>query len=175
MDKAEIKWIKKLDSFKNGYNLTSGGGFGRDVSEKTKKLISKANKGRPSPKKGRKLSLEQIEKMRIASTGKFPSAKTRLKMSLAHKGFKHSEEFKKSFSEWNKKRWKNKEYREKRETSRALDNNQIIDIYLRTREGRNGEILSQEYGVAHGTIDNIKHLKMECYKKIITDYQRSLK
>lgn len=42
--------------------------------------------------KGRKLSQEHIEKMRVANTGKIASPETRLKLSLSHKGQLNSRE-----------------------------------------------------------------------------------
>lgn len=96
-------------------NLTDGGEgqFGRHVSEDTKKKISKsgkgknvgrkhseatrkkmseASKGRSPHNKGKKLTPEQIDRLRQANIGRRLSQEIRIKMSLAHKGKKHSPE-----------------------------------------------------------------------------------
>lgn len=48
LDEREIYWIKEYDSFRNGYNLTEGGGGmrGYKMSEESKRRISEATKGR---------------------------------------------------------------------------------------------------------------------------------
>lgn len=38
LDKREIYWIKKFDSYKNGYNMTKGGQGDRDYSHRRKKI-----------------------------------------------------------------------------------------------------------------------------------------
>ena len=50
LDRLEIYYIQKLDSFNNGYNLTAGGGgsFKRIISEETRMKISTSNKGKNS-------------------------------------------------------------------------------------------------------------------------------
>ena len=96
-------------------NLTDGGEgqFGRRLSEDAKKRIgesskarnagikhsdatkrkmSEAAKGRVPHNKGKKLSPEQIERLRQANIGRRLSDEIRVKMSLAHKGRKHSPE-----------------------------------------------------------------------------------
>ncbi len=74
LDKAELNWARKLDTFSpNGYNLKAGAGRG-SCSEETKKKISQANKGR-------KVSEE-----------------TRKRLSESHKGFKVTEETKRKLS-----------------------------------------------------------------------------
>jgi group I intron endonuclease len=52
LDKLEIYYIQKFDSFNNGYNLTAGGNgsFKRIISEETKAKLSKANKGKEKVK-----------------------------------------------------------------------------------------------------------------------------
>lgn len=70
MDRAEKKWIKKLDTFKNGYNSTEGGSgnltgplkkrIGIPRSRKVRERISRSLKGRVS---FRKFTDEQMLKM----------------------------------------------------------------------------------------------------------------
>ena len=63
LNEREIFWIATLGSkAPNGYNLTDGGdggsGKGRSQSAETRAKISAKLKGKPSPKKGVKLSAE---------------------------------------------------------------------------------------------------------------------
>lgn len=71
-------------------------------TEEAKKNMNLAHKGK---RLGMHHSEESKAKMRLASSGKYPSKETRYKMSLAQMGnkkllgFKHSEEFKRKMSE----------------------------------------------------------------------------
>lgn len=63
LNKLETYYIKEFNSFaggnkKNGLNLTKGGD-NRECSEETKRKISKANKGKPSKRKGVPMTEEQ--------------------------------------------------------------------------------------------------------------------
>lgn len=46
LDKKEIFWIEELDTFKNGFNQSGGGNFGRVVSDETKIKLSESHKGK---------------------------------------------------------------------------------------------------------------------------------
>jgi len=60
LNNKEIYWIEYYNSMKNGYNLSSGGnGRGSFISDETRKLLSKAGKGR-------KHSADQKRKIREA-------------------------------------------------------------------------------------------------------------
>lgn len=58
----EIYWIAYYDSYHNGYNMTPGGDC-FILTEEQRKKISKALKGRPSPFRGKKLSVEQKKRV----------------------------------------------------------------------------------------------------------------
>lgn len=108
LDFLEKHFIKRYDTFKNGYNSTLGGEgcLGKEMSEETKKRLSELNfgennpmfgkkqslssrlklskalKGRISSLRGRNLSEEHKRKIAISHIGKFHSEESRLKLSL---------------------------------------------------------------------------------------------
>lgn len=96
LNEREIFWISYYDSFKSGYNSTTGGGQNTKFSEETKKKMSDARKGEnnpmygiTSPNKGNKLSEEHKNKIAeklIANKSKLnkkDSAATREKKRVA--------------------------------------------------------------------------------------------
>lgn len=82
-------------------NKSTGGfgGSGINLSLETKRKMSEAKKGKPSPSKGKKLSEEHKTKISKAIKGKKRSEETKTKMSKAHKGKTFSEETKTKMSE----------------------------------------------------------------------------
>lgn len=105
LNEREIYWIFHYDTFKNGYNSTSGGVQYIEITEETKNKISKANKGKSSPNKGKKATEEAKEKMRQAKLGeknnrygKHHSDETKEKMSKSAKNKPKSEKHKLSLS-----------------------------------------------------------------------------
>lgn len=119
-EEAEHKEIELIKQYKSndrkfGYNIENGGNSVGRMSEETKRLISKFQKGRkPSeymPKRaietntGRHLSEETKRKISESNKGKKISEKQKLQISLHHKGKKLSEEHKKKISEGIKKSW----------------------------------------------------------------------
>ena len=104
----EKQYIKLYDSFKNGYNATTGGEgcWNHKVSEEAKEKISKANKGNIPWNKGISLSEEAKKHLSEMNKGKPSYVRTpehKLKMSKIQKG-KHniSEETRKRLSESHK-------------------------------------------------------------------------
>jgi hypothetical protein len=116
--KEEYKWLSKTKSEELGkryYNLNNHH-FGHWSADENKRLsvgqkisaspnraknISKANKGKPSLNKGKKRSIETIQKMKDnhsrSMLGKSHNEETKMKMSLSHIGkFKSEEQIKKS-------------------------------------------------------------------------------
>lgn len=72
LDKKEIFYINKFDSFKNGYNATLGGGNlsvnlnNEEHIEKSKKILENINKNQKNEKHPRaKLSNEEVRQIRI--------------------------------------------------------------------------------------------------------------
>lgn len=115
----EESFIKMYDSFKNGYNSTTGGDS-RILSEESRKILSEAHKGQVSHMKGKHLSEEAKQKlskslrgMKAWNKGIPMSEEQKKKLSEVHKGKttwmkgrKHSEETRRKISESNKgKHW----------------------------------------------------------------------
>jgi hypothetical protein len=93
---AQEKYIKKYNTLvPNGYNISPKGGYGVTkscLSESTKKKIGDSSRGRihsaesklKMGRKGRKVSKETKEKMKISAKNRPPiSEQTRLKMKIA--------------------------------------------------------------------------------------------
>jgi group I intron endonuclease len=79
LNEREVFWIAHFDCMvPNGYNLTSGGGQGKFISEETRHKTSEALKGKP-------LSDETRRKMSEARKGMKLSDETRQKMSETKK------------------------------------------------------------------------------------------
>jgi len=89
LNDAEIAWIKRLNTFRNGYNLTTGGGgqTGRLLTDEQKRHLSEINMGAKNPNYGLKRSEETRRKM---------------SMSMRHKRKPLSDAHKKSISKGNK-------------------------------------------------------------------------
>ena len=90
LDEREMYWINYYNSHNriNGYNKTLGGkgpiGYKHDYQTKLK--ISKANKGRISPNKGKKYSIEHRKKLSQIHKGKKLTEEWKLKISQSNKG-----------------------------------------------------------------------------------------
>ena len=113
LDEWEQYYIKFYDTlYPNGYNLRDGGN-GKLFSEETRKKMSEALKGRPSPNKGKQFSDEIKRKLSESHTGKKLSEETKRKMSEKRKGRHHTEESKKKMSESKKGKEFSEEHRRK--------------------------------------------------------------
>jgi group I intron endonuclease len=125
LNEKEIYWISKYKSnnLEFGYNLTSGGGGVKDLSEESRKKISEKNSGENNgmygttwseekkqqmkermtgennPQYGKHLSDETKQKLSKALTGRIITENTKQKISKTMKGVKKSEEMKKKLSE----------------------------------------------------------------------------
>ena len=99
LNDQEIYWIKYIDTFNKGYNLTKGGqgNLGRVTSEETRAKLSEAAKQPLSEetkekirqkaklRQGRKVTEETRLKLIKVATGRKMSEETRLKMSNSAK------------------------------------------------------------------------------------------
>jgi group I intron endonuclease len=92
LERREQHWIAVFDTFRNGYNLTAGGEYNKQVSDETRKRMSEAHKGK-------KISKESIEKRVKRGSdhygyGKQRDEETRKKISQSLTGKKQSDETK---------------------------------------------------------------------------------
>ena len=123
-DKGQLDWMEKFyiqyydTKAPKGYNLTEGGEgmFGYRHNEETRKKLSKALKGkkqslewiekRTRPNIGKKRTEETKRKMREARKGFKPTDKTKKRLSESHKGHFPTEETRLKMSESHRSRWK---------------------------------------------------------------------
>ncbi|WP_338433205.1 NUMOD3 domain-containing DNA-binding protein [Clostridium tyrobutyricum] len=108
LNRLEQYWIEELDTFKNGYNSTSGG-ENCIVSDEARRKMSEAKKGEKNPNWNKHLSPEAIKKMSEANKNVWKDEEYKKKMSEAKKGGKnpnwgkhHTPEAIKKLSEANK-------------------------------------------------------------------------
>lgn len=123
-EEASEKEIELINQFKSnekryGYNLADGGGgrIGIKHTEKTKKKMSNAAKGKPKSKEHREsLSIsskirfkypEQRKRLSILRVGSKANEETRKKLSELHTGYKFSDESKRKMSSSAIKSWTN--------------------------------------------------------------------
>lgn len=103
-DRLEKAFIKKYDSVKNGYNLSSGGNLTHSHSKETKEKIANSNKGK-------KMSEDAIQKRIEKIKGRQLSEVTKKKISKGNLGKKRkprSEEYKKKLSKSLKNKFQGK-------------------------------------------------------------------
>ena len=99
------KTRKKLSEANKGKNNPN---YGKSLSEETRRKMSEARKGENHPNYGKSLSEETRRKMSEAQKGKIRSEEHKRKNSEAHKGKTHSEETKRKISELTKgRKWWN--------------------------------------------------------------------
>lgn len=112
VDEREKYQINFYNSFKNGYNATTGGNLNKEFSVESKIKMSLAKKekyiGKGNPNYGRHRSEETKQKIREGNLGKNVSKETREKMKISNKGkllgYKHTIEAKEKISRANSKR-----------------------------------------------------------------------
>lgn len=141
----EIYYIKKYNTYKNGYNMTTGGEgtCGIIITEKHKKAIA--------------------EKNRINMTGRKHSEETKKKMSESHKGYIKTEEHRKHLSEALKGKTVSEETRIKirnqcnkyKYSSCKNKKEDILNIKKDFMNGMNALQISEKYKIKIKTIQSI--------------------
>lgn len=107
LEARECHWITIFDTFNNGYNLTAGGEYNKEVSAETKQRMSDAQKGKKQSKEliekriksgqdhykyGQIVSEETKEKIRKTLTGRKQNPAITAKISQSNTGKKMSPE-----------------------------------------------------------------------------------
>lgn len=92
----EKKMIKKYDTFKNGYNSTTGGDRAFQMSSESKRKQSDSMKGNTNGagNKGKTVSTEARKNMSIAHIGYRPSKESTQKRADSNRGKKRTQEMK---------------------------------------------------------------------------------
>lgn len=94
-DQLEIReqhWIAVFDTFRNGYNLTAGGEYNKELSEESRKRMSDAHKGK---KQSEELIAKRIKRgENHYGFGKTRNDETKRKISEKLTGLKQSDETK---------------------------------------------------------------------------------
>ena len=105
LNDREQYYINLYDTFKNGYNETSGGGQNFEISDETRKKMSDSLKGKTPWNKGKHRSNETRKKISETLKGHIPwnkgkthSDETKEKIRQAHIGKTHSDETKEKIS-----------------------------------------------------------------------------
>ena len=116
LERRYIRWYGRKDLGTGILRNMTDGGDGtnnRPMSEKHKLILSNCNKGKPSHRKGKKLTIEHRTKIGISNkgkpatkghTGKKHTLQTKAKLSAAQKGKKHSIETRSKMSDSQKGR-----------------------------------------------------------------------
>lgn len=106
LNEREVFYIDRYDTFKNGYNATSGGEGGNSwANQKTEEELKKISRIKSEKMKGRTFSEETIQKMKRSHTGKKLTEEHKKNIGKATKrrgGFPHTEKTKKYLSELKK-------------------------------------------------------------------------
>ncbi|WMU08192.1 putative intron-associated endonuclease 1 [Clostridium phage vB_CtyS-FA70] len=145
LNSLEQYWIKELDTFKNGYNSTTGG-EGCIVSAETKKKMSESRKGKHLSEETKKKLSERLKGRTGANYGKHFSEEHRKKLSESHKGKQFSEETKKKMSESKKGRHLPEETKKKISESKKGANNPRSKPVLQL-DKETGEVIAEFAGI----------------------------
>lgn len=104
LDVREQHWIAVFDTFRNGYNLTAGGEYNKEISDEARLRMSQSHKGKKQSKElvekrivrgeshyayGKPRDEDTRKKISISLTGKKQSDDTKLKRAKSHHGKKH--------------------------------------------------------------------------------------
>ena len=159
----ERRLISELGTLSpGGYNLTTGGGLGCEVSDATRQKLRAVHLGKPKKP-------EAIEKTAAYHRGKTVSEETRRKLSEARKGLKESEEWRRRIGESSKgRKWteeQRKNYLKSRVYSKGGDCKTARRVAKYTKDG----IFIEIYGSvseAQASIGNNHHVSECCMGKV---------
>lgn len=169
LNEKEIYYIKKYNTFYNGYNSTSGGNSNFKVSDETRRKISESKKGRKLSNKhkkaigkgvkGNKHSQKSKDKMSKAKEGIKRSNETKRKISRAHKGKKLSEETKRKIG--NAMKGENNPFYGKKHTEEHKRKNQESHLGKKLSEETKRKISERSKGRKHSkkSIEKMQKIK----------------
>lgn len=141
LNDREQFYINLYDTFKNGYNQTSGGGQNFEISDETRKKISDSHKGEKHPMYGKTHSNETKEKIRQANIGKTPWIKGKTlsdehkeKIRQAHIGITFSDEHKEKIGNAHKGKTRSDETKEKirKANAKQVDQYSLDGTFIKT-------------------------------------------
>lgn len=162
-EEEERRLIKELGTMvPNGYNLTTGGELGKDVSDETREKLRATHLGKPKKP-------DAIAKTAAAHRGKNVSAETRRKLSEARKGLRETEEWRRKIGESSKGRKWTESQREKYMSNRVYRygaeaaNSRKVAQY-----SKNGDLIRTFdcMSDAAKTINNNHHISECCQGKV---------
>ena len=135
LDRKEQFHIKELNTLvPNGYNISTGGQFSKEIDAETRKKISESKKGENNPNWHRVFTEEERELHRQANFRRYSKLEERIKTSLKNKevwerpGYRErmikiirnnvTEDFREKVSKASKEMWKNEAFRERMKKQR---------------------------------------------------------
>lgn len=128
LDAKEKKYISELNTLvPNGYNISSGGQFTKEIDEQTRKKISESKKGENNPNWGKIYTKEEREAHRQMMLKRYSDPNERIKTGIKNRevwsrpGYREkmseirknnaTDEFRKKVGEASKKVWENENFR----------------------------------------------------------------
>lgn len=159
----ERRLVKELGTMvPNGYNLTSGGETGKEISESTRERLRNSRLGKTAIQSTR-------EKISAIHKGKIVSEETRRKLSEARKGLKESEEWRQHIGAGVRGRTWTDSQRENYLKSRVYAKGGDCKTAKRVAKYTKDGILIEIYGSvseAQASIGNNHHVSECCMGKV---------
>lgn len=161
--KEERRLVKELGTLApNGYNLTTGGEAGKEVSETTRERLRNSRLGKTASQSTR-------EKISAIHRGKTVSEETRRKLSAARKGLEESEEWRRHIADSVRGRTWTEAQRENYMKSRVYAKGGECKTAKRVAKYTKDGALVEIYGCvrdAEKSINNNHHVSDCCLGKV---------
>lgn len=142
LNDAERDWVAMLDTYRAGYNMSTGGDGGQN--SRTPEVRRKISRSKTGVKRG-PLSAATKEKIAATKRGKRRSPETIAKMSASRKGIKFSAEGRRKLSE-----------SQRRRATYVLSKQQVRDV-ADLSENHSDAVLAERYGVSRKMIWRIRN------------------
>lgn len=169
IDQIEIQYIEKYDSYKNGFNMTTGGDGKRNcpMSENAKKIVGEKNR---IHNLGKKASEETKEKMRNSSRHKTPSKENLQKLRESRIGSKWDEGFKQ----------KMRERQTGSNNAVAVINEKIaFEIKIKLMNHNKRTDIAKEFNIDYAVVKSIlenktwKHVYVDGWEDFVREYNKN--